>query len=126
MTINRGFLNLLNNDYYLDLKTTAINKILDGNLFTHISDTNIHFPWEKVEELFKNTIGLTKSTIVRIPIYKNEQDFGLSKIKQIISDIPRNLNNYTLVIEFCIPVSEAIEYFTKIGALQSANIFEFC
>lgn len=101
-------MNLLNNDYYLDLKTEAINLSVENVIKQHIEDDNIHFPWEKVEALIKATAGITKNTVYRLPLYQNNQTFGISKLKQIITDCPKNLNRYNLIFEFCIPASEAI------------------
>lgn len=71
MTINRGFLNLLNNDYYLDLKAEAINKYIEENLDTHVNDTEIHFPWSDVTALVGKQLlnSLSHNIVVRIPVY---------------------------------------------------------
>jgi hypothetical protein len=71
MTINRGFLNLLNNDYYLDLKAEAINKYIEENLDAHVNDTEIHFPWSDVTALVGKQLlnSLSHNIVVRIPVY---------------------------------------------------------
>ena len=108
MTINRGFLNLLNNDYYLDLKTEALNKYIETQLDTHITDTNIHFPWEDVLNLLSNVMGLDKHSIFRIPLYQTTQIYGISTLKHLIEKCPKNLNKYIAIFEFCIPASVVI------------------
>jgi hypothetical protein len=70
MTLNRGLLALLNNDYYLDLKCEAINKYLENNIDDHIRNTDIHYSFSIVEQLVNNLAGLTKSTIIRIPTFR--------------------------------------------------------
>lgn len=114
-------MNLLNNDYYLDLKTEAINLFVENIIKQHIEDDNIHFPWEKVEALIKATAGITKNTIYRLPLYQNNQDFGISKLKQIITDCPKNLNRYNLIFEFCIPASEVLNSNSGIDISNDPN-----
>ena len=73
MTLNRGLLALLNNDYYLDLKSEAINKYLENVMDEHINNSDIHISFSQINQLIKNLAVLTKSTIVRIPtMYENE------------------------------------------------------
>ena len=114
-------MNLLNNDYYLDLKTEAINLFVENIIKQHIEDDNIHFPWENVEALIKATAGITKNTIYRLPLYQNNQTFGISKLKQIITDCPKNLNRYNLIFEFCIPASEVLNSNSGIDISNDPN-----
>lgn len=109
MTLNRGFLALLNNDYYLDLKCEAINKYLENNIDSHISDKDIHFSFSIIDQLITNLAGLTKSTIYRIPVYdKSNEDYTIGYIKNLIKSCPKNLGGYSLIFEFCIPASRMI------------------
>lgn len=109
MTLNRGFLALLNNDYYLDLKCEAINKYLENNIDSHISDKDIHFSFSLIDQLITNLAGLTKSTIYRIPVYdKSNEDYTIGYIKNLIKSCPKNLGGYSLIFEFCIPASRMI------------------
>ena len=108
MTLNRGLLALLNNDYYLDLKSEAINKYLENVMDEHINNSDIHISFSQINQLIKNLAVLTKSTIVRIPtMYENEQ-YDIGKIKEIIKNMPKNLGGYSLIFEFCCPVSKLI------------------
>jgi hypothetical protein len=91
MTLNRGLLALLNNDYYLDLKCEAINKYLENNIDEHISNSDIHFSFSVVDQLINKLAGLTKSTIIRIPTFNADEDFDIGKIKNIIKSMPKNL-----------------------------------
>ena len=108
MTLNRGLLALLNNDYYLDLKSEAINKYLENVMDEHINNSDIHISFSQINQLIKNLAVLTKSTIVRIPtMYENEQ-YDIGEIKEIIKNMPKNLGGYSLIFEFCCPVSKLI------------------
>ena len=110
VTINRGLLNLLNNDYYLDLKTEAINEYLETVIQNHINNNDIHFSWDDVKDLFDRIASLSANTGYRIPIRKPGTK-GLmittAEIMAIVNKIPRNLNGYTLIIELCVPLSAA-------------------
>jgi hypothetical protein len=71
-----GLINLLNNDYYLDLKTEAINRYIETIINNHITNPDIHFSWGDVEYLVTSTIGaagLTRNTLVTLPIYKSKR-----------------------------------------------------
>ena len=103
-----GFLNLLNNDYYLDLKTESINKYLEETIDTHVGDTSIHFSWSDVINLLGDNVGLSKHAIFRLPIYTFDKKYSVTYLKQLIEKCPKNLNKYVALFEFCIPVSEVI------------------
>ena len=45
-----GLLNLLKNDYYLDLKTEAINKYIEKYVGPHIDDPSIHISRPDIEQ----------------------------------------------------------------------------
>ena len=110
VTINRGLLNLLNNDYYLDLKTEAINEYLETVIQNHINNNDIHFSWDDVKNLFDRIASLSANTGYRIPIRKpgtNGLMITTAEIMAIVNKIPRNLNGYTLIIELCVPLSAA-------------------
>lgn len=110
VTINRGLLNLLNNDYYLDLKSEAINKYLETIVQDHINDDSIHFEWSDVKDLFDRIACLSSNAGYRIPIRKpggNGTAITTAEIMSIVNKIPRNLNGYTLVLELCVPKSAA-------------------
>jgi hypothetical protein len=110
MTLNRGFLALLNNDYYLDLKCEAINKYLENNIASHVADKDIHFSLSSIDKLVTNLAGLTKSTIIRIPVrHRFNEDYSVGFLKNIIKKCPKNLGGYSLIFEFCIPVSEILD-----------------
>lgn len=100
MTLNRGLLALLNNDYYLDLKCEAINKYLENNIDDHIKNTDIHYSFSIVEQLVNNLAGLTKSTIIRIPTFRYTDPIEIGEIKNIIKKMPKNLNR--LFINFLV------------------------
>jgi len=101
MTINRGFLNLLNNDYYLDLKTEALNKYVETTIDAHINDTSIHFPLSDIEKLLASLVGLTKNSVCYLPIYNNN-DFDISQLKLLINSVAKNLNRiYFIICIFC-------------------------
>ncbi len=115
VTINRGLLNLLNNDYYLDLKSEAINQYLEEVVKAHINDTEIHFEWQDVLDLFNRISCLTANTGWRIPLWKsNDSAMTVAEIMKIINNIPKNLNGYTLIIELAIPL-------TKVSDVVNSN-----
>ena len=108
VTINRGLLNLLNNDYYLDLKTEAINEYIETVIQDHINNVNIHFNWDDVKNLFDRIACLSANTGYRIPIRKPASGGAMitsAEIMAIVNKIPRNLNGYTLILEVCVPLS---------------------
>jgi hypothetical protein len=97
MTLNRGLLALLNNDYYLDLKSEAINKYLENIMDEHINNKDIHTSFAQISQLIKNLSVLTKSTIIRIPTYRSTDPFDIGKIKKIIKSMPKNLGGHSLI-----------------------------
>jgi hypothetical protein len=103
----------LNNDYYLDLKTEALNQYIENNITSHVDDKEIHFTWSSIVKLITDNLGTTKNNVYKLPLYQNNQKYGLSLIKETIRKCPRNLNQYITVFEFCIPVSEVIGKMTK-------------
>ena len=98
MTINRGFLNLLNNDYYLDLKTEALNRYVESTIDAHIADTDIHFSFSVVEDLLKSLVGLTKNSVCFLPVYASLDDYDISQIKLLINSVAKNLNRIYFII----------------------------
>lgn len=109
MTVNRGFLNLLNNDYYLDLKTEAINNYIERAIDTHIDDESIHFPLSKISDLINKLVGLSENSVCYIPIYEDQSIYDISQIKIIINNVSKNLNGYTLLFTFVIPASQVLD-----------------
>ena len=99
-TINRGFKKLLANDIYIDTILTNYGTYLQNTVKPHIADATIHFPWNDVITLVRNVEGITEDTVIRLPINKS-----VSYIKQMIKNVPRNLNGHTLLFEFCVPQS---------------------
>ena len=53
LVINRGLLNLLSNDYYLDLKTERINQYIVQTLGPHIDDMTIHWTENGIIDIIK-------------------------------------------------------------------------
>ena len=98
MTINRGFLNLLNNDYYLDLKTEALNRYVESTIDSHIADKDIHFSFSLVEDLLSSLVGLTKNSVCYLPIYDNSDIFDISQLKRLINSVAKNLNRIYIII----------------------------
>lgn len=98
MTINRGFLNLLNNDYYLDLKTEALNRYVESTIDAHIADKDIHFSFSLVEDLLSSLVGLTKNSVCYLPIYNNSEIFDISQLKRLINSVAKNLNRIYVII----------------------------
>lgn len=99
--INRPLLHLLNNDYFLDIKTQAINKYIEENLATHISNQDIHVPWSRIQQLLSSYNILNKDSVYYIPIIFNNIKLNSTEINSIIEKIPKNLNGYTIVLYFC-------------------------
>lgn len=107
-TINRGLLNLLNNDYYLDIKTQALNNYIENNIIGHIADTSIHFTKQSIIQLIGSNNFLTQNTIVSIPVIFLENQnatikqtaINIEKINSFINMLPRQLNGYTLIVQF--------------------------
>lgn len=99
--INRSLLHLLNNDYYLDIKTQAINKYIEENLVTHITNQDVHVPWSRIQQLLSSYNLLDKDTIYYIPIIFNNTKLSASEINDIIAKIPKNINGFTVVLYFC-------------------------
>lgn len=107
MVVNRGFLNLLSNDYYLDLKSERINQYIEGIIKNHIDDKDIHFTlddFSSQEILSPINRGLTNNTTYILPLYE-DADITYTYIKQIIQNSPKNLNGHTLIFAFSIPLS---------------------
>jgi hypothetical protein len=86
----------LNNDYYLDLKTEAINRYIETIFESHVSDTDIHFSWSSVQYLISTSIaaaGLTRNTVVILPLYKSRgKNTTINNILKRIRETPHNLN----------------------------------
>jgi hypothetical protein len=97
----------------LDLKTEAINRYIETIINNHITSPDIHFSWGDVEYLVTSTIGaagLSRNTVVTLPIYKSYgKNYTINYILSRIRQIPHNLNGYTLLLMFAIPVSEVTE-----------------
>jgi hypothetical protein len=86
----------LNNDYYLDLKTEAINRYIETIFTDHVNNADIHFSWSNVQYLISTSIvatGLTQNTLVVLPLYKSRgKNTTINNILKRIREIPHNLN----------------------------------
>lgn len=100
MTINRGFLNLLNNDYYLDLKTEAINRYVESTIDSHIADKSIHFPYSDITRLLSSLVGLSNNSVCYIPVYESFLKYDISQLKLLINNVTKNLNRIYFIICF--------------------------
>lgn len=109
LVINRGLLNLLSNDYYLDLKSQRINQYIVDLVGPHIADTTIHWTEDGVVDILKrflngelgnyiDSFGLLKDTAFIIPVV-NDQEFpkNVNRIQNIINNCPKNLNGHTAI-----------------------------
>lgn len=124
MVINRGLLNLLSNEYYLDLKTERINQYIQETIDVHIDDHSIHHTSGDIYNIVKKYIDgggeegggtdvnpyanmcLTKNTTYLLPVFFKEDKitFDVQRTvevgKQIINKTPHNLNGYSLAFAF--------------------------
>ena len=120
LVINRGLLNLLSNDFYLDLKTQRINQYIVQLFGPHIADTSIHWTEDGIVDIIKrflngelgnylDSFGLLKDTAFIIPIISAE-DFpkNVNRIQSIINNCPKNLNGHTAIFALT-PVVNDIE-----------------
>lgn len=103
-TINRGLLKLLENDIYINEMLSYYGTFLQDVVKPHINDVSIHFPWSDVTDLVSKVNGLSEDIVVRLPINKS-----VSYIKQLIKNVPRNLNGHIVLFEFCVPESAVQE-----------------
>lgn len=109
LVINRGLLNLLSNDYYLDLKTQRLNQYVTDIFGPHIKDKTIHWTEKELQDFIKrflngelgNTLdsfGLLKDTAFVIPIIPGEVfPKNINRIQNIINNCPKNLNGHTAI-----------------------------
>ena len=104
--INRGLLSLLNNDYYLQIKTQAINNFIEKNIAEHIYDEDLHVSWKRIKSLFSAANAASKDCIYFIPVYWNEKKMQMSVIENIFNMIPKNLNGHTIVLCLCTAYSK--------------------
>lgn len=136
LVINRGLLNLLSNDYYLDLKTQRINQYIVQLLGPHINDVTIHWTEDGLKDIIQrilnsefgssiNGIGLTKDTAFIIPVLPSSGDIkeefpkNVNRIQNIINNCPKNLNGHTAIFALT-PVSDG-DYNHTIGQYYSKN-----
>ena len=113
---------LLNNDYYLDAKSmimsTEINELIENTdllkdvLKTHIEDKKLHGTDPVIIQnitqvisgesegsfTYYNSDSLKNDLIIYLPI-----NYTASKLNQIISEVPHNLNSHNVVFLFVIP-----------------------
>lgn len=99
--INRSLLHLLNNDYYLDIKSQAINNYIEENIVSHISNQDIHVSWSRIQDLLSSLNILSEDTIYYIPLLFNNKEVPAAEINQLITKIPKNINGHTIVLYFC-------------------------
>lgn len=94
----------------MDLKTEAINKYIEEHLSTHMSDTSIHFNWDRVSKYVENTLviaGLTCNTTKILPIRPfGDKNTNIYEIINIIKNTPKNLNGNTLIFAFSLLASD--------------------
>lgn len=134
LVINRGLLNLLSNDYYLDLKTQRINQYIVQLFGPHINDTTIHWTKENIEDMFKTFLnersrddgfGLTKDTAYIIPVEDTTDSSTyiktINRIQNIINNCPKNLNGYTAIFALTPIVEENNNYNKTIGQYYVNN-----
>lgn len=108
--INRGLLSLLNNDYYLEIKTQAINNFIEKNIAGHIYDEDLHVSWSRIKNLFSTVNAASKDCIYFIPLYWNNVKLQHSIVENIINMIPKNLNGHTIVLCLCTAYSVDYNY----------------
>lgn len=126
LVINRGLLNLLSNDYYLDLKTQRINQYLVDALGPHISDGSIHFTEDEIIDLLQKFLngqmgsyvegfGLNNHTAFIIPVNQNIAPYvNATKIQNIINQCPKNLNGNVAIFALTPVLQKTENYFTSI------------
>ena len=129
LVINRGLLNLLSNDYYLDLKTERINQYIVQLFGPHIADTSIHWTEDSIKDVVKrvlnedlgdNGFGLVRDTAFIIPIIPGElPPKNINRIQNIINNCPKNLNGHTAIFALT-PVASG-NYNTTIGEYYNNN-----
>ena len=102
--INRGLLHLLNNQYYLDVKSEAINNYIQQNIAKHLQSTQIHVPWSKIISLVNNLKVATKSSCYCIPLTQvvdgKRVKILATRVNQWINQIPKSLNGHSVIIKF--------------------------
>lgn len=125
ITINRGLLNLLNNDYYLDIKTEALNNYIERNLGQHLKDTDIHVSWSRINELFNSVKIATKDCAYYIPITWNGNVQYYSNIQNILNLLPKNLNGHTIILKLCHGYTSQIPTFANNIIDIASNCLEF-
>lgn len=129
LVINRGLLNLLSNDYYLDLKTQRINQYIVQLFGPHIADTSIHWTEDGIKDVVKRVLnedlgddgfGLVRDTAFVIPIIPGElPPKNINRIQNIINNCPKNLNGHTAIFALTPVVSG--NYNTTIGEYYNNN-----
>ena len=110
LVINRGLLNLLSNDYYLDLKTQRINQYVVQLFGPHISNQDVHWTRSGIIDLIKQYLngqlgnstdkyGLLKDTAYIIPVDPADTNStkSINRIQNIINNCPKNLNGHTVI-----------------------------
>lgn len=129
-TINRGLMMLLNNDYYLDLKSNAISKELSSllditsslydNVSEHISDMSLHGEGDKINIITNNNTtqqinnnvyvnnsndlsSINTSKLLKDTVKLIFIDKNAAQIQKIIDETPHDLNGFNLMFEFVIP-----------------------
>lgn len=123
-------MNLLNNDYYLDLKTEAINRYIEQVVDSHIANQDIHFTWDSIKGYVQDVAdvrGLTKDTLVILPIYNFDNDDivelkNIAEIQSRIRSVPHNLNGYTLIFQFNQAIESDKEVIDSPSATRNLNL----
>ena len=125
LVINRGLLNLLSNDYYLDLKTERINQYLLQLVDPHIRNSfQNHWTEQQIIDIIQRFLngqmgsfiegfGLVSDTVYVIPYNSSQSSTkNLNRIQNIIDACPRNLNGKTAVFALT-PVITSDNTYTK-------------
>lgn len=132
LVINRGLLNLLSNDYYLDLKTERINQYVVDLVGPHINDSSKHLTEDQVVKVIQrflngelgtylDGVGLLGDMAYILPIKQGETFLkSINRIQNIINQCPKNLNGNTLVFALT-PVSDDEQYNKNIGQYCAKN-----
>lgn len=123
-TINRGLMMLLNNDYYLDAKSSVLSKELSSvidNVDTlknilqmHVNDESIHGQKQLTTTIQNITNEIIGDAVAASYNYNDDKlqgdtikylsiSWSAAKINSVIRNTPHNLNTYTLIFLFVVP-----------------------
>lgn len=129
LVINRGLLNLLSNDYYLDLKTERINQYLLQSIGPHTTESTIHWTEDEIVDIIRSYIngdlgsytegfGLGGQSVFIIPVDINKSAYDNAlRIQNIINQCPKNLNGHVAIFALT-PVVNDGDYFRTISEFK--------